>query len=276
VNDWLSVGAGLSVYYAMLKNEMAVFQGANNPDGSFKVTATDWRVGYNLGILLEPRKGTRVGVAYRSQSEFNLEGKGKTTDMTSAAISGHPTLEVNLPIARSIMVSGYHEFTPKWAGLVDVGWQNWSALHHQTMHFPKATTEINYDWKDTYRLGLGVHYRPMERLLLKTGFSYDSDPTSLASRLPMLPASQQWRYATGFDWDWSKNIVLSLYYEFVDLGRARIDKGIDRVFPDGNVYTVKELEGDYNQFLNVIGLSFRWKFGKGEADSKKEKTAVLA
>jgi len=293
VNDWLSVGAGLSVYYGMLKQEAAIFNppsvallpGQVNPnqDGSMKLTATDWRVGYNLGVLVEPKKGTRIGVAYRSQTEFVFKGKATLEGLgdyyQSINVSTHPHMAITLPIARSIMVSGYHEFTPKWAGLVDVGWQNWSAFNHQMIHFPNATVDINVDWKDTYRLGLGVHHRPIERLLLKAGFSYDSDPSSLANRIVTLPAAEAWRYGAGFDWDWSKNIVISLNYEFVDLGQARIDKDIQPIVidPPGSrvgpttIFPGRQFDGEYNQFINLIGLSFRWKFGKGEPDSKKEK-----
>jgi long-chain fatty acid transport protein len=275
VTNWLSVGAGLSVYYAMLKDEMAILTKGPEPDGSLKVTATDWRLGYNLGVLLEPRKGTRIGVAYRSQADFILEGKGKTKGigpvLTAAGVSGHPGMDITLPIARSIVVSGYHGFTPKWAGLADVGWQNWSAFNHQTIRFPQTAVSINEDWKDTWRLGLGVHYRPVQRLLLKAGFSYDSDPSSLANRLPNLPAAEQWRYATGLDYDLNKNMVISLNYEFIQMGHARIDKDLQVIVPDGTTLG-KQFEGDYNQFINCIGASFRWKFGKGEVDSKKDVT----
>jgi long-chain fatty acid transport protein len=134
------------------------------------------------------------------------------------------------------------------------------------------------DWKDTWRLGLGAHYRPIQKLLLKAGFSYDSDPTSLANRLPSLPASHQWRYATGFDWDWNKNVVLSFNYEFVDLGKARIDKDIQPIVVDPpgtqttptTIFPGRQFDGDYNQFLNFVGFSLRWKFGKGEPDESKK------
>lgn len=296
VTDWFSVGAGLSVYYGMLKQEAAIFNPpavalaplaiTPNQDGSLKVTATDWRVGYNLGALIEPKKGTRIGVAYRSQVNFVFKGKAEINGLggvlQAAGVSDSPRMAITLPIARSIMVSGYHEFTPKWAGLIDVGWQNWSSFQSQKIHFPNATVDINMDWKDTYRLGLGAHYKATDRLMLKAGFSYDSDPTSLANRLVTMPAAEAWRYGIGFDWKHNKNIVISLNYEFVDMGRARIDKDLQPIVidPPGasvgptTIFPGRQFDGEYNQFINMIGLSFRWKFGKGEPDSKPEKAAV--
>jgi len=278
ITDWLSVGAGLSVYYALAKEEMAINNpGLNNPDGTLKITATDWRVGYNLGVLLEPRKGTRVGVAYRSQADFNLKGKAKTegigTFLSNRGLSGHPNMDISLPIARSITVSGYQDLNAQWAVLCDVGWQDWSAFNHQTIKTPRTEQSINEDWKDTYRLGLGAHYRPIQKLLLKAGFSYDSDPTSLANRLPNMPVAEQWRYATGLDYDLNKNMVISLNYEFIDLGRARIDKDLPEINVDSSkppVFPGRSFDGNYNQFVNCIGFTFRWKFGKGEVDSKKD------
>ncbi len=292
VTDWLSVGAGLSVYYALNKMQMAVFNPPSvallplqinpNQDGGMRVTATDWRVGYNLGVLLEPRKGTRIGVAYRSETNFVMKGKARIEGLQgtlASQISNRPNLAITMPIARSIMASGYHEFTPKWAGLIDVGWQDWSVFDHQVINGPQRTININMDWKDTWRLGLGAHFRPIQRILLKAGFSYDSDPSSLANRLPSLPASEQWRYATGFDYDLSKNMVVSFNYEFMDMGSARIDKDLQPIVVDPpavqigprTIFPGRQFDGKYNQFINCIGISFCWKFGKGEADSKKEK-----
>jgi long-chain fatty acid transport protein len=301
VTDWLHVGAGLSVYYMYFFQQMAIFNPPAvalrpfeinpTPDGEAKIRADDWEVGYNLGILVEPRKGSKVGVAYRSQADFDLEGKMKFSGLRGVLaehLHRRTDVKLNMPLARSIMVSLSQEVTPKWTVLVDVGWQNWSVLNDIVIKTGQgAVVPINMDWHDTYRLGLGMHYRIHRRLLLKAGFSYDSDPSSLANRLPILPADQQWRWATGFDFDMNKSrtMTLSLNWEFIDLGSARIDKGLPAIAVDPTpgplvdtitIFPGREFRGEYDQFINVISLSIRWKFGKGEESKPNVEKAASA
>ncbi|KKL94571.1 hypothetical protein LCGC14_1863360, partial [marine sediment metagenome] len=114
------------------------------------------------------------------------------------------------------------------------------------------TESIERNWKDTWRVGGGVHYRICKPLLLKMGISYDSNPVSETDRLPDIPVDRQWRYAAGVDYDLNKDMVISLNWEFIDLGKAPINH---QIRPGG-----RRLSGDYDQFANIVSLSFRWKF----------------
>ena len=82
VNDWLSVGAGFSVTYALLSQTTAV----NNlldqlPDGRLKFKADDWGFGGNAGILLEPSPQTRLGLTYRSPVDFTFKDRIRFTNL---------------------------------------------------------------------------------------------------------------------------------------------------------------------------------------------------
>src|SRR5262249_20883189 len=65
--DWLSVGAGLNAMYGYFKTEVAV----NNlepavGDGQMTLKDSAWGFGANVGVMVEPVKGTRIGVTYLS------------------------------------------------------------------------------------------------------------------------------------------------------------------------------------------------------------------
>src|SRR5262249_24959061 len=67
ITDWLSIGGGMSVVGAVFSTQSAV----NNPDprlgdGELKLKSTAISFGGNVGVLVEPIRGTRVGVTYRS------------------------------------------------------------------------------------------------------------------------------------------------------------------------------------------------------------------
>ena len=67
IPDWLSIGGGMSVVGAYFSGQTAI----NNPDpalgdGELKLKSTTVSFGGNVGVLVEPVSGTRLGVTYRS------------------------------------------------------------------------------------------------------------------------------------------------------------------------------------------------------------------
>ena len=83
---WLALGAGLQAQYAEAELTNAVDFGTigasfgipgavpGAQDGFVDVDGDDWGYGYTLGVLVEPRAGTRIGLGYRSSIEHELEG----------------------------------------------------------------------------------------------------------------------------------------------------------------------------------------------------------
>ncbi len=255
LTDWLSIGGGIDVYYGYLKEESALFN-LLRPDGKIKMEYDDWAVGFNLGVLVEPLEKTRIGLTYRSQVEMKLKGDIDFENIgplwTRAGLeNAFATTELTIP--RTITMSLYQGITDSFAVVADVGWQNWSSMKKTKITTEMGITEsIERNWKDTWRVGGGVHYRICKPLLLKMGISYDSNPVSETDRLPDIPVDRQWRYAAGVDYDLNKDMVISLNWEFIDLGKAPINH---QIRPGG-----RRLSGDYDQFANIVSLSFRWKF----------------
>ena len=257
LTDWMSIGGGADIYYGYLKEELALFNPLS-PDGEIDMEYHNWGVGYNLGVLFEPSGKTRIGIAYRS--EVNLTLKGDIDFSNIGIIWTRAGLEdtfakTDFTIPGSIMASLYQEINEKLAIVFDVGRQDWSSMKKTKITTETGTTvSIDRNWKDTWRVGGGVHYRISKPLLLKMGVSYDSNPVSESNRLPDIPVDRQWRYAAGLDYDVNNNTVVSLNLEFVDLGKAPIDHQM--------IQGGRRLSGDYDQFASLISLSFRRKFGK--------------
>lgn len=264
INDWLSVGGGVSVMYSYLKQHNAIptVLPRGESDGQIEMKLDDWQVGWNLGILVKPTEKTRVGVAYRSEAEFDLEGDLTLSNL--GTLLSRKAIEDNygktqITIPQSIMVSVYQSLTDKWALLGDVGWQQWSTMQKTDVTtVSNATLSLNRDWIDTWHIGLGTHYRLFDPLLLRAGFSYDSSPANDTNRLPDMPVDRIWKYAVGFDYDINKDWVISTAWEFQDLGPGRIDKQI----PAGTLFPGRQFRGEYNQYVNLVMVSARWRFGK--------------
>jgi len=71
VNDWLSLGGGVTVMYASLDYELAAPPGGA---GQVKIDGDDFAFGYNFGALLELSPRTRVGAIYVSKVEPEFSG----------------------------------------------------------------------------------------------------------------------------------------------------------------------------------------------------------
>ena len=69
VNDFLSIGGGISVQYAKAELGMGM-----SGLGHGKVEADSWDWGFNLGVMISPTDKLRFGLAYRSSIEHDAEG----------------------------------------------------------------------------------------------------------------------------------------------------------------------------------------------------------
>lgn len=78
VNDWFSAGASVQVHRAHVVLASAVGAATPSPgtEGLGKIKAAATGYGFSLGVLMEPIKGTRIGIGYRSKVKFDFKGWG--------------------------------------------------------------------------------------------------------------------------------------------------------------------------------------------------------
>jgi len=271
VNDWFSVGGGITSMYGLLKTDMAVNNRDNlnpndppTPDGQLKYSATDWGWGYNFGILLEPAKTTRVGLTYRSKVKLDFKDSPEVNGVTGpvggriAEILNQGKLKIGLTVPQSADLSGYQQLTDKLALMANLGWQDWSQFGSLAIDLSgpageSKSTTADMHFKDTWHVALGGHYRIAEPWLLMLGFAYDSSPVNNEYRSIVLPVDRQYRYATGVEYSWNKDLTVGFDYTFADLGKASVNN--NRGPFAGNI--VGDLSTDY---LSAFGLNVNWKF----------------
>jgi len=239
VNKWLSVGAGVSVLYATLDQKAAVNNSAvpgqaGLADGRLELDADDVGYGFNLGILLTPRSGTRIGLTYRSEVELKFDDTAKLKNigpvlqglLDASGLAGSE-VDIDMTIPQAVMLSAYHQLTDRWAVMGNVGWQEWSAFGKQDLTLSStATTSFKKDlgYDDTWHFALGAQYRFAQRWLWSVGAAYDTSPTDEDTRTPDLPLDRQIRIGTGIQYDWNGDVTLGAAYEYADVGEAEIDQ----------------------------------------------------
>jgi long-chain fatty acid transport protein len=268
VNNWLSLGAGFSVLYAELDqraalNNSAVPGQAGLSDGQLKFEDDDVAYGFNLGVLLEPRVGSRFGLTYRSEVDLEFKDVASLKNigpvlqglLNASGLAGSK-VDIDMTIPQALMLSGYHQLNPRWAIMGNIGWQQWSEFGKQdlTLRSTTSTTltqDLNYD--DTWHFALGAQYRFADTWLWSVGVAYDTSPTDEDSRTPDLPLDRQIRIGTGIQYDWNEDVTVGAAYAYVDTGKAKIDQ-------DGGLLN-GPLKGDYDPpASHFLAVNLIWKF----------------
>ena len=261
VNDWLSVGGGPNVMFGYLKSKMAV----NNltpglGDGQMKLRDNQWGVGGVGGILIEPAKGTRIGVTYVSQVKLDFSDKPNFDGLgpgLSAALTPTPKLDLGMTVPQSVMVGVYHEFSPKWAVMADVGWQDWSQFGEvdvgvETDASGTRTVTKNLHYQDTWHGALGAQYKYSERWRFSTGVAYDTSAVEDKYRAVILPMGRNLRFGLGAEWQATKQLSLGAAWDLAWIGTMSVNQGSE--FVSGT--TIPTLRGRVAGSYNDAWLSF--------------------
>jgi len=255
--DWLSLGAGLNAMYGYMDTEVAVRTLAAG-DGQLKVKDETWGFGGNAGVMIEPRKGTRIGVTYLSPVRLDFKATPTFSNLGrfgSVLVDNPSPLNLGMTVPQSVMLGGYHELNAKWALMADVGWQNWSQFGKVDVGVDSAspsslTKNLKYD--DTWHGAIGAQYHASEQWLLSAGFAYDSSAVSDANRTLALPMGEAYRFGLGAQWQVSKAISLGAAYEFMWAG--------DMPVTQNSPYRGRVSGSFANSWFSFFDLNMTWKF----------------
>lgn len=278
VNDWLSVGLGVSAQYADATLGSAIDFGAaclaqvepvapgtcvatgllpQQADGRVTVEGDDWSYGWNAGVMLTPAEGTRIGLAYRSAIDHTLTGDSTFEAPPAAQAVFNPAFtdaggSADLALPDRWSVSLYHQITERFAMTGDVTWTRWSRLQELVVEFdnpaqPDSGEVLGY--RNGVRAAIGGEYQTDWDVTLRAGLAFDQGPSTAETRSARAPDSDRVVAALGASWAPVQNWI-------VDLGYQRIffdDALIDQVGPAG-----ERLVGEFDNKANVVGLSLRW------------------
>lgn len=231
VNDWLSLGAGISVEYANLYQTVALPL-TSTVDGQASVDTGSVSPGFNLGVFLIPRDTTKLGITYRSQIVHHLSG-----NVNFLNISDTPSVTTKLVMPANMIASISQQINPQFTLLGEAGWAHWSTMRNAVVTVDGFSAVTPENWHDTYRLGLAGQYQLPSPVLLQAGMSFDSSPTSRSHRTPNLPMDRQIRIGAGLQYFATKDATLSLSYEYMNMGNA----------PITNSSNLGILSGDYSR-----------------------------
>ncbi len=269
VTNFLSLGAGLDVQYAdaSLSNAIPNTLVPGGPtaatDGLSSIDANDLAVGFNIGVLVEPRPGTKIGAQYRSGITHNLSGQVSVSGLTGplAAANGtfDATSELNLPPIVSLGIS--QQLSPNLTVFAGGQWFGWSSFDELRIQFANGQPDavLPQHYRDSYTASIGAEYKWNDDLTLRGGFQFDETPTVDAFRNAGLPDGNRYRIGIGATYHMTDRATLDFAYAhiFFDPGAVDLTHTFFNGSPaQGSVTT----DGVANTSLDVVSLGFRYSF----------------
>jgi len=270
LDEQWAFGIGLRAFYATLDSQMAVdnapFERLQRPDGQMKYRDHDWGYGANLGVIYEPRPGTRLGLSYTSEIDvefedgLDLQGVGPLTTQLlrdRGVLDAGTRIDMNVP--QTLTFSLYHQLDEQWALLASVNWQDWSRFGEVGVDLdsdtPRSAT-LEADYKDTWHLSVGTQYRFDPRWLWSAGIAYDSSSVDDDKRSLTVPMAENWRLGTGLTYAVDKQTDVNLSYELVWLGDMSVSQEKSLPLDDP-----KRVSGEFdNAWIQALSASATWKF----------------
>lgn len=261
VNDFLSVGAGVSVQYA--KAELGM--GMKEPgiySGHGKVEADSWDWGFNLGIMISPTDKLRFGLAYRSAIEHDAEGDLKLSNVSSSALpflnylnGQNLDMTTSIKTPDTVMLTGTWEATDqlRLSGLIR--WANWSNFDELKLEneIPSglgslvpdpykpllskfSEVSIQNDWQDTWLFSVGADYKINSAFTVRGGIAYETSPIDdQSTRMAVIPDTDRLWLSLGASWHATKDLQFDVGATYLmgvgdtDLYSATKDQGGTKV-----------------------------------------------
>ncbi len=266
MSDELSLGAGISAQYVHATLTSAIDSGSvclgsiapaaalNDPNTTLNgaraecvkagltpanlehdsfgdIEGDSWAFNFNVGLLYRFNPQTRIGLAYRSKIDHELEGKADftvdpalqqflTAGGSTAFTDTDVKADANLPASLSLSVA--HQLDDKIQILGDITWSQWSSFEELRVEFDNPAQPDSFtdqSWEDVVRYSVGLSYQHSDIWKFRAGLAYDEEPIpSLKFRTPRIPGNDRiWlAFGAGYKISDKMNIDFAYAHLFID------------------------------------------------------------
>lgn len=217
LNDRLSVGASTNLNYGFLSLTR------NVDDSNHKETDHDWAMSYRLGLLMALTDQTRLGLSWTSKTDYHFNINATTHLPPDGSTQYHLPISAQVRAPQQLMLSLVHDLNQQWSVMGDLGWQDWSQFGSPGITVAGHTSDKTNRLHDTWHTALGVQYRPTVDWRLNAGVAYDSSVYRNQGNAAMtLPTGDEWRFATGAQYQLNPNSNIGMAVSYLHMQSARV------------------------------------------------------
>ncbi|MCL1162910.1 outer membrane protein transport protein [Shewanella chilikensis] len=222
----------------------------------------DFGYGWQVGASWQINANHRLGIAYHSHVELDLDGQARGLVYTGGTAEVEGYLPLELPAFAEL--ASYHQLTDNWAMHASINWTDWSVFNKLVAYFPGEQKPVGglesdlvkeENFKDNWRFALGTSYQLNNAWLLRAGVALDKTAVDDEYRTITIPDTDRLWFSVGAGYAPSKNLT-------VDLGLTYI-----RAHGDAPINETQELmglaqvafQGDASGHVWLAGLQVTYK-----------------
>ena len=231
VNDKLSLGAAVGINYTAEDSEVKI---PRLGEGDGKITSDLDGVGVSLtlSLLYEFTDQTRVGLAWTSDSDADLEGNVRLRKLdplfdkvaTELGIKNINT-EITNTLPQRVIAGIYHEFDSGNYFTVDGMWMKFSDFTVSNIELNGNDVNVNVPeiYNDIYAGTVGMGFPANERLTYRIGAMYVSKAVDDEDRTFSIRMDRMWGVGAGVSYDLDSGNTVDVNANLVNVGDASVD-----------------------------------------------------
>jgi long-chain fatty acid transport protein len=235
VDDHLSFGAALNIYYGSIDLEKNVLLAAPPvPEGGFRFHGNDFAYGVTPSVMYKFNDQNQVGAYYRSPFSMDFDGKARVTSTVIPEI-GPSRSDATLRLPQSVGIGYAMKPIDPLTLETDVVWTDWHTvdqlkINSSDPHFNGQT--LPADWKSGFTFRGGVQYRLNQNWFLRGGYAYGQGSVPQSTFSPIVPDSNYHLGSIGVGYSTDK-WNLDLAYELIFRERRNIHNSVNSPTVDG-------------------------------------------
>ncbi len=229
VNDHLSLGVAVNIYYGYLNLERNVELAAPPvPEGSFRLHGNDFALGVTPAVMYKIDERSQIGAYYRSPFSLNFDGTATIQSKVIPQI-GPSEAHESLNFPQSVGVGYALRPMPALKLEADVIWTDWHTvdqlrIHSSDPHFNGQT--LPADWKSGFTFRVGAQYNLTEHWVVRGGYAYGQNSVPQSTFSPLVPDSNYHLFAAGLGYS-TPRWDLDLAYEFIYREQRHIENDVN-------------------------------------------------
>lgn len=220
-NDKLSFGIGLDINWVNMKmtskspNQQANFNPAY--DIFSKVEGDTTELGWVISAMYDFTPKTSASLVYRSRIEHTMDADADLSIAGMPYISTKAHGKVTLPDSVTFGIG--HKFNDRTRVEFNAVWTNWKTYDALNMLIDGVGMKAaRKDWKDSWRLGIGLEHKLNKKWTLLCGYVFDQSPVPNDTLDFALPTGDRHRGSIGFKYRLAENCEATFAYTAIWTG----------------------------------------------------------
>ncbi|MBI9072293.1 MAG: transporter [Melioribacteraceae bacterium] len=281
VSDQFSVSAGVTYSYAdvlitrqmqgLLPTGIAAKPYLMFSDSMMEMEGDATAIGFNAAIMYKPTKCLSLGLAFKSEIEYDFEGDATTTYPNEAdakmaeGMKAFPYGKISAPMTTPMMIAFGAAYTANdnltlTADFQYNGWESYDKLEVTFDEWVHPLTGSNIstshrEYENSFIIRGGGEYILNCGTALRAGLLFDKNPVQDERLDPTLPDADRIGFNLGIGYNITEKLSVDFAYFYLHFMEREIDNSQEFIPISGQEI---DLNGKYESSAHLIGLNFNY------------------